>query len=155
MSEAEGGRVAEIVRLANCLKTESRVRMLLTLRQGASRPLDVIKQSGENPSTLYRVVDEMIEAGIVERSEPTQGEVHWRLTETGIRLLSSMEGVVSPGAAPAKVTRRLPWWAHMVVPAFVLLLSGAQAIREGMPGWILGGMILAVVAYMLTRRLLD
>ncbi len=155
MAANEGEGSAEIVRLANCLKTESRVKMLLALKRGASRPLDVVKVSGENPSTLYRVVDEMIEAGVVERTEPAQGEVHWRLTPLGARLLASMEEVAAPGRATAPASSKGPAWIHFVVPVVVLVLSGVQSLREAMPSWILGGVLVAVASYLFTKRLVK
>lgn len=54
-----------IVCLAGGLKTESRVKLLMVRRGGASRPLDVMKQSEANPSTRYRIIGEMIEAADV------------------------------------------------------------------------------------------
>lgn len=57
--------MATTVRLAGGLKTESKVRLLMVRRGAASRPLDVMKQSEENPSKLYRIIDEMIEAADV------------------------------------------------------------------------------------------
>ncbi len=155
LSSGEDTTVANIVRLASCLKTESRVRMMLALRRGASRPLDVVKQSGENPSTLYRIVDEMIEAGVVVRTEPSQGEVHWVLTALGTKLLGSFEGVISPEESRPKAVSRHPLWVHLVMPAIVVVVSGAQAARLSQPGYIAGGLIIALLAYLATRRLLK
>jgi DNA-binding MarR family transcriptional regulator len=155
LSSDEEGKVAMMVRLAGCLKTESRVRMLMALRKGASRPLDVVKQSGENPSTLYRVVDEMMEAGVVERTEPAQGEVHWRLTDLGVRLLASVEEAAFPGATPPKVVKGRPWWIHFVVPVTVIAFSGVRAVQLSEMGYVAGGVILAFAAYFITRRLLK
>jgi DNA-binding IclR family transcriptional regulator len=154
LSSGETETIGTIVRLAGCLKTESRVRMLFALRQGASRPLDVVKQSGENPSTLYRIVDEMIEAGVVERTEPAQGEVHWRLTGLGVRLLASFEGAAFP-TAPASSRRGRPLWVHLVIPSVVVIVSGAQSARLSQPGYIVGGAIVAVAAYLVTKKLVK
>lgn len=152
MSGDDDAKVKAVVRLANCVKTESRVRMLLTIRRGATRPLDVIKQSGENPSTLYRVVDEMIETGVVERSEPSQGEVHWRLTDLGERLLASVEQVASSERSPSEPIRTRPPWVHMVLPLLLLVLAGVRGTQEGQLGWIAGGALLAIASYMFTAR---
>jgi DNA-binding HxlR family transcriptional regulator len=155
LSSGEDATISNVVKLAGCLKTESRVRMLLALRRGASRPLDVVKESGENPSTLYRIVDEMIDAGVVERTEPAQGEVHWRLTALGTRLLGSIEGVVSPLDVRAVPVAGRPWWIHLVIPTAVIIVSGAQAARLAQPGYIIGGLIIAFASYFATRRLLK
>lgn len=155
MSSDEEGKVAMMVKLAGCLKTESRVRMLMALQKGASRPLDVVKQSGENPSTLYRVVDEMIEAGVVERTEPAQGEVHWRLTGLGVRLLATMEEAAFPGATPPKVVTERPWWIHFVAPVIIIAFSGVRAVQSSEVGYVAGGVILALAAYLITRRMLK
>jgi DNA-binding MarR family transcriptional regulator len=155
LNSGEGERVAAMVRLASCMKTESRVKMLLALKSGASRPLDVVKRSGENPSTLYRIVDEMIDAGVVERTEPAQGEVHWRLTEQGARLLGSIESLAFPGPAPAKIPAKKPSWIYLVVPAIVILISGVQAARQSEAGYIVGGLVLALASYLVTRWLLK
>jgi len=147
--------VATIVKLAGCIKTESRVRMLMALRRGASRPLDVVKRSGENPSTLYRIVDEMIDAGVVSRTEPAQGEVHWSLTPLGLRLLESVEGAALPETAARVPQAKRPAWVHLVVPAAIVILSGAQAARLSEAGYIVGGVLLAAACYLVTRRLLK
>ena len=144
-----------LVKLAGCLKTESRVRMLMALRKGASRPLDVVKQSGENPSTLYRVVDEMIEAGVVERTEPAQGEVHWRLTDLGVRLMASIEEAAFPGATTPRSVKGRPGWIHFIVPVIVIAVSGVRAVQSSEAGYVAGGVILAVAAYLITKRVLK
>jgi DNA-binding HxlR family transcriptional regulator len=155
LSSDEEAKVAMLVKLAGCLKTESRVRMLMALRKGASRPLDVVKQSGENPSTLYRVVDEMIEAGVVERTEPVQGEVHWRLTDLGVRLVSSVEGAAFPGPTTPRPVKERPWWIHFVVPVIVIAVSGVRAVQSSEAGYVAGGVIFAVAAYFITKRVLK
>ena len=155
MSKNADEKVTTIARLSSCLKTESRVRMVLAMKGGASRPLDVVRQSGENPSTLYRIVDEMIEAGVVLRTEPVQGEVHWRLTTLGSRLISSMEEAALPGASSSVAAAKTPWWIHFIIPMAVILLSGVRAAQLHEWSYVLGGVILAGGSYYVTKRLLK
>jgi DNA-binding HxlR family transcriptional regulator len=151
----EDARVQAVVKLANCLKTESRVKMLWAMKKGATRPMDVIRKSGENPSTIYRIVDEMIEAGVVERRELGPGQVAWNLTDLGRAALDAMERVTTMEPLGAREDRERPRWIHFVLPSFFLILSGMRGLQDAQAGWFMGGAILATASYLVTTKFLD
>ena len=157
MSEEGYDRAAKaIAELSSTMKTESRARILLTLREGPKRPTEMIRLCSEAPTTVYRAIDQLMMAGVVLR-EDAGDKVLWRLSPLGERAVDSILGVVEgkdgAGKKPRDTGAPYGGKAWYALPAGILVFAVVRAELAGQPLWVAGGAVLAALAYAAIRRL--
>jgi DNA-binding HxlR family transcriptional regulator len=148
--DASQERARAIATISGSLRTEARVRMLLALREGPKRPSQILKLSKESPSTIYRAIDQFILAKVVKK-EGDGDKVVWSLTSLGVELVDSMQHLVDgkPMEPRRGAEGRRIRYAKVIVPSGIFAFAAVRAVLSSQPTWILGGLILALLALLI------
>ncbi|MDG6933133.1 MAG: winged helix-turn-helix transcriptional regulator [Nitrososphaerota archaeon] len=153
-SDTKDQTAKAIAAISNSIKTETRARMLLALKKSPMRPKDVLRLSTESPSTIYRAVDQLIEAGVISR-EGGGDQVVWSLTPLGTRLVDSMVNVVSgPGISTSEAVssrKRYQKYIEALAPAALFAFAAVRGVFSHQVGWVIGGALLALILYVMLR----
>ncbi len=147
----EGSNSERIAMLASTLKTKTRVEVLFALREGRKRPSELLKMFKESPTTIYRAIDGFVSAGLVEKRSESDA-ITWNLTPLGRKLVNSLGSLYNEKdeeVHPAKWKRYIIY----LLPSGLFSVSLGQAAFWEKPTWIAGGAILAIVVYIILKRL--
>lgn len=153
-SDTKDETAKAIAAISNSIKTETRARMLLALKKSPMRPKDVLRLSTESPSTIYRAVDQLIEAGVILR-EGGGDKVVWSLTPLGTRLVDSMVSIVSgpDNSTFEAVSSRKSYekYVEVLAPATLFAFAAIRGVFSHQVGWVIGGGLLALILYAILR----
>lgn len=133
-----------------------RARFMISLRDGPQRPSKVSQTLDAPLSNLYRIFNELKEVKLVESFEK-EGIVYWRLTHLGERWLSANIDILSEKISEASIRQEdffHSWRRYLSVglSLFVLLLALVRGIMLSQPTFIVGGIILSLLVFLILEK---
>lgn len=149
----EGSRSERIAMLASTLKTKTRVDVLFALGGGGKRPSELLKMFDESPTTIYRAIDGFVSAGLVEKRSESDA-VTWNLTPLGRKFVNLLGSLYNEKDEEIHPTEN-KWKRYIIylLPSGLFSVSLGQAAFWEKPTWVAGGAILAIVVYIILKRL--
>lgn len=133
-----------------------RTNFVLALRGGPLRPTQLSQKLDAPISNLYRIFNDLKQAGIVESFEK-DGLVYWALTEFGERWINAnIEAITGSSTLEEGRLKETFWRRHKIpltISLSILLFSGIRAIIASEPTWFLGGMILSIIVYLIIEKI--
>jgi len=143
----------DISRIFEAVGGRLRTNFVLALREGPLRPSQLSQKLDAPISNLYRVFNELKNAGLVESFE-RNGLVYWRLTEFGERWINAnIETIKGSGERKMEASY---WRRHRISLALslpILLFSAIRAALSSEPTWVVGGIILSTIVYIVVEKI--
>jgi len=149
----EGSKSERIAMLASALRTKTRVEVLFSLEEGEKRPSELLKMFNESPTTIYRAIDGFVSVGLVEKRSESDA-VTWNLTPLGRKFVNLLGSLYNEKDEEIHATQN-KWKRYIIylLPSGLFSVSLGQAAFWEKPTWIAGGAILAIVVYIILKRL--